>query len=275
MHHKFVVIDGKTVILSSANFTPSCIHGDVGVAGSRGNDNALMVVESPAFARIFNEEFMLMNTARFGINKPFRGARSVNVAGKKLTVQFSPTSRRVDWSQSTNGLIAQTLSSARSSVHAALFVFSEQGIADSLRQVKDRADIRVLVERKFAFRFFSEVLDLLGVELPDFRCTIPPFNAPWTRPIQHAGTVKNLPGDVLHHKFAVVDQQKVIFGSHNWSEAANSSNDEFLVVVEDQQTAHDFVREYRRVEQRSEYGLPHRIKEDIRRLNEYCGQNSF
>src|SRR5690606_270859 len=28
MHHKFVVIDGKITLISSANFTMSCIHGD-------------------------------------------------------------------------------------------------------------------------------------------------------------------------------------------------------------------------------------------------------
>ena len=36
MHHKFVVIDGRKTVVSTANFTMSCIHGDVLSPTSRG-----------------------------------------------------------------------------------------------------------------------------------------------------------------------------------------------------------------------------------------------
>jgi phosphatidylserine/phosphatidylglycerophosphate/cardiolipin synthase-like enzyme len=45
MHHKFVVVDGKTVIITSANFTTSDIHGDFKSADSRGNPNNLLKLE--------------------------------------------------------------------------------------------------------------------------------------------------------------------------------------------------------------------------------------
>ena len=38
-------------------------------------------------------------------------------------------------------------------------------------------------------------------------------------------------GDLLHDKFAVIDNKTVITGSHNWSEAANHGNDETLIVI--------------------------------------------
>ena len=271
MHHKFMVIDDNVTVVSSANFTPSCIHGDLGVANSRGNDNALMVVKSKPLNRIFKEEFELLWTARFGIQKPFRGARTVTVGGKKITVQFSPSTRKVDWDMTTNGLIAKQIRTARTSVQAGLFVFSEQKIADAMKAVSHRANIAILVEQKFAFRYFSEVLDLLGIEIPNPNCVIPADNAPWSPAIRTAGTVKNRSGDVLHHKFGVVDNRKTIFGSHNWSAAANNINDEFLVVVDDAQTAKAFSDEFSRLSHSAEWGIPYRISQEVERMRDFCG----
>lgn len=271
MHHKFVVIDDHVTIISSANFTPSCIHGDLGVAQSRGNDNALMVVTSKPLNRIFKEEFELLWTARFGIQKPFRGARTVSVGGKKITVQFSPSTRKVDWEMSTNGLIAKQIRSARTSVQAGLFVFSEQKIADAMKNVAHRASVAVLVERNFAYRYFSEVLDLLGLEIPNLDCVIAADNNPWSPAIQTAGTVRNRSGDVLHHKFGVIDKRKTIFGSHNWSAAANNINDEYIVVVDDAQTAQAFSAEFNRLSRSAVWGAPLRVTQEVERMRDFCG----
>ena len=48
MHAKFLVIDRKLVVTGSANFTPSCIHGDPDEPRTRGNVNHLLRIESPA-----------------------------------------------------------------------------------------------------------------------------------------------------------------------------------------------------------------------------------
>jgi len=270
MHHKFVVIDDSVTVLSSANFTPSCIHGDVGVASSRGNDNAVMVVKSKPLNKLFAEEFDLLWTARFGIQKPFRGARTVTVAGKKITVQFSPSTRKVDFEMTTNGLIAKQIRNSKVSVQAGLFAFSDQKIADAMYEVSNKANISVLVESKFAFRPFSEVLDLLGVVIPNSNCTVPADNNPWSPATQTAGTIRNRSGDVLHHKFGVVDRKKTIFGSHNWSASANSMNDEFLVVVDDAQTASEFSSEFNRLTRSAEWGIPYRISQEVERMREFC-----
>lgn len=44
MHHKFVVVDGKTTIISSGNLTTSDMHGDFSSSESRGNPNNMVVV---------------------------------------------------------------------------------------------------------------------------------------------------------------------------------------------------------------------------------------
>ncbi len=82
MHHKFVIVDGYTLIVSSANFTTSGIHGDFATAESQGNANNLLKINSAKLASLFTEEFNLMwgdgsggnLDSKFGLNKPTREA---------------------------------------------------------------------------------------------------------------------------------------------------------------------------------------------------------
>ncbi len=270
MHHKFVVIDGKRLILSSANFTPNCVHGDFRSVHSRGNANALMTLTSPQLAELFTEEFGYLWGAQFGRRKPFREARSVVVDGKTFTVQFSPAPSKIPWEQTTNGLIGRTIESARHSVKGALFVFAEQPLSDLLQRVFRRAEVFMLVEKKFAYRFYSDVLDMLGVRLLDNRCAPNANNAPWRPAARYAGHTELEPLDFLHHKFGIVDTTKVIFGSHNWTNTANRANDEFIVVVEDDAVAREFSREYDRLSQRAQWGLPANIQERIDQMEAHC-----
>jgi phosphatidylserine/phosphatidylglycerophosphate/cardiolipin synthase-like enzyme len=48
LHHKVIVIDERTVITGSYNFTGSAEHG---------NDENLVIVDDPALARAYLEEF--------------------------------------------------------------------------------------------------------------------------------------------------------------------------------------------------------------------------
>lgn len=61
MHHKFVVVDGRTLIVTSANFTTSDIHGDFSNPNSLGNANNLLQIESPDLAALFTQEFNLID----------------------------------------------------------------------------------------------------------------------------------------------------------------------------------------------------------------------
>ena len=74
--------------------------------------------------------------------------------------------------------------------------------------------------------------------------------------------VPTLPtGDLLHHKFAVIDRQTVITGFHNWSKAANYRNDETLLVIQDNPTvAAHFDREFDRLYQHAVLGMPAKLQ---------------
>jgi phosphatidylserine/phosphatidylglycerophosphate/cardiolipin synthase-like enzyme len=275
MHHKFMVVDGRSTIVSTANFTMSCIHGDILSPSSRGNANSIIHVHSQNFARIFSEEFSQMwgngKRGNFGHNKTYRGPLTTTVKGSKITIQFSPTSQRYHWEESVNGLMASHLMNASKSIKAALFVFSDQRLADTIQKRHDAgAEVGVIIEPKFAYRDYSELLDLLGLEMFNQKCQYETENNPWKTPIKEAG-MSNLPkGDVLHHKFAVVDNKTVIVGSQNWSDAANYINDETLIVVQDSSISEQYTQEYNRIKRTAILGAPTYVKDNIKRLEANC-----
>lgn len=275
MHHKFVIVDGKKTVVSTANFTMSCIHGDMLNSNTRGNANSMIVVESSNFAKIFTEEFnQLWGNGRrgnYGQSKTYRGPISTTVNGTKITVQFSPTSQRYHWEESVNGLIASQLMKAKKSIKAALFVFSDQNLADVMEERHEAGvDIGVIIEPKFAYRDYSELLDMMGLEMLNQTCGIEPDNNPWKNPATKVGMAKVTKGDVLHHKFAVVDNKIVVMGSQNWSNAANYINDETLIVIQDLKIAAQFNREYERIMRSAILGPTPWLEEQIRKQQENC-----
>ncbi|MEG4248728.1 phospholipase D-like domain-containing protein [Microcoleus sp. Pol10D4] len=278
MHHKFIVIDRKTLIVTSANFTTSDIHGDFKSAESRGNPNNLLKLQSPELAKVFSEEFSIMwgdgpgrkPDSKFGVKKPIRQIARVRVGSATVAVQFSPATKKTPWQQTPNGLIDRTLASSSKSVNLALFVFSAQQLADTLG-VKSQTGvgIKALVDSSFIYRPYSEAMDMMGASLLE-GCKLEVENRPWNQPLTTVGMPKLPVGDRLHHKFGVVDGTTVITGSHNWSEAANRANDETLLVVESSTVAAHFQQEFDRLYQGAILGLPQRIKQKMDSRKSEC-----
>ncbi len=283
MHHKFIVIDGKRVLVTSANFTMSDVHGDYSSTVSRGNANALLVFENPDLVREFQREFDILwgggpgdktSPPRFGVRKPYRGAVRTSLGlASSVVVQFSPTPKSLGFEASTSGLIERQLNRAQRSVDLALFVFSEQRFADALDRLRQRfpLNIRVLVEPTFAYAWFSEVLDMMGLQLWGPNCVRDLGNKPWKNPIHTVGIPRLPSGDFLHHKFAVIDGKVTVFGSQNWSNAANDSNDENLLVVEDVGVSRQFGEEFQRLYRSALLGPTKGLRDRIVEREAACG----
>jgi phosphatidylserine/phosphatidylglycerophosphate/cardiolipin synthase-like enzyme len=281
MHHKFMVIDNQKVITGSANFTFSGIHGDFTKAESRGNTNHILVIDNQKLAKIFTAEFNYMwgdglggeNDSLFGIKKPDRFPENILFGDSLITVKFSPNSRSKSWTKTTNGLIGKTLQSSLNSVDLALFVFSDQELANILeKRHQEGVQIRALIDKKFAFQYYSEALDLLGVALTR-KCRYENNNNPWKKPINTVGISNLSEGDKLHHKFAIIDNSKVITGSHNWSASANYTNDETLLIIDNPTVAKHFNREFARLYQNSTLGIPIDLHQTIQDARQKCQIN--
>ncbi|ACC81119.1 phospholipase D/Transphosphatidylase [Nostoc punctiforme PCC 73102] len=165
MHHKFVIVDNRIVIITSANFTLSDTYGDFTNSNTLGNANNLLEIDSPELASLFTEEFNIMwgdgpggkPDSRFGLEKPIRSPKKITLNQTTITVQFSPTSPTEPWSNSSNGLIGKTLDSATKSVDMALFVLSDQRLANILEnRHQQNVQIRALIEPQFAYRPYKD-----------------------------------------------------------------------------------------------------------------------
>lgn len=278
MHHKFVIVDNRILIVTSANFTTSDIHGDFINPDSTGNANNLLTINSPELAALFTQEFNLMwgdgvggkPDSKFGLQKPLRPPQQLQVGNNTITVRFSPTSPTQPWSQSSNGLIGNILNLSGKSVDLALFDFSEQRIANILETDHQRGvEIRALVEPEFAYRPYSELLAMMGVSI--YSSCNKASNHPWQQPIKTVGIPQLAKGDLLHHKFGIIDQKIVITGSHNWSNAANQGNDETLIAINNPVVAAHYQREFERLYKNAQLGLPDKIQKKIQ-LQKQCPQ---
>lgn len=278
MHNKFVVVDGQTIVMTSANFTTSDVHGDFKSKHSRGNANNLLKITSSELANLFTQEFNQMwgdgpggkLDSQFGVKKQSQFARHVNVGKTLVEVQFSPNRRSVPWEKTTNGLIGKTLSEAKQTIDLALFVFSAQKLGNILDQVhQNGVAVQALIEPGFAYRPYSEALDMMGVALAE-DCKLDSDNHVWEKPIAAVGVPRLPPGDLLHHKFGIVDRQTVITGSHNWTDAANIGNDETVLIIYNQTVAAHYVREFERLSRNAILGVPPALKKKIDAQQSQC-----
>ena len=265
MHHKFMLVDRHQIIVTSANWTMSDIYGDFSHPDSEGNQNNLVQIDSGELAAAFATEFNLMwgdgttgsQMSQFKARKPPRLAVEVLVGKTRVMVQFSPTSKQQAWEDSSNGSIGKLLVTSQQQVDLALFVFSEPALGNILQAQSQRGvKVRGVIDRQFAYRDYSSALPLMGVDAN--LCQMAGTNV---QPLETIG-VPTLPtGDLLHHKFAIIDRRTVITGSHNWSNAANYRNDETLLIIQDNLiVAAHFDREFDRLYQRAIIGIPARLK---------------
>jgi phosphatidylserine/phosphatidylglycerophosphate/cardiolipin synthase-like enzyme len=256
MHHKFMVIDDQIVLFGSANLTMSDIHGDFTRPETRGNANNLVRVDSKELAARFKKEFNLMwgdgpkgkPDSLFGSKKPSRKIDFLIVGGAQIRLKFSPDSEDVAREQTSNGLIATAIAGTKNTVDMALFVYSDEFISSILEERQQgNVKIRALVEPQFAYRDYSSTLDMWGLQSTK-DCKIGKSIA-WKQPIKTVGIPNLVSGDTLHHKFAILDRNLILTGSHNWTNAANRTNDETLVAIQNETVAAHYQREYDRLYQ--------------------------
>ena len=151
-----------------------------------------------------------------------------------------------------------------------MFVFSDQKLVNILRQQHEKdITVKALIDSGFAYRYYSEALDMLGIALAR-NCKIEKNNAPWSSPISTVGTSDLGKKDKLHHKFAVIDENMVVTGSHNWSASANYQNDETVLAIENPTVAAHYQREFERLYDRAVLGIPQWLDERIKSQKQEC-----
>ena len=149
-------------------------------------------------------------------------------AGAEMVVQacFSPQGK-------CSTYILREIESAKQELLVAVYAFTSDDLASALVQAKKRGvTVQVVVDREFdRTNDNSKGKFLEAQKIPLRRVSASPSKIGEKEP------------GLMHQKFAVIDRRVVFTGSYNWTQSAESRNDENLLVFRD---ASGLAEEYRK-----------------------------
>jgi phosphatidylserine/phosphatidylglycerophosphate/cardiolipin synthase-like enzyme len=212
LHSKYIIVDNRIVWMGSWNITENDTYR---------NNNNLLRITAPAIVENYEAEFSQMFDGVFGNSKESLAPNPVvEVNGIRIENYFSPK-------DSVASRIVERLQGAQSSIRFLAFSFTSDEIAQAML---DRHAAGVPVQGVFEARNAHgtgaefEALEAQGLEvLEDGNCY------------------------TMHHKVIIIDEQTVITGSYNFSQRAEDTNDENLVMIDSPELARQFLDEFERV----------------------------
>jgi phosphatidylserine/phosphatidylglycerophosphate/cardiolipin synthase-like enzyme len=211
MHNKFWIFDGQTVWTGSTNITQNGIFR---------NNNNVIVVESPAVAAMFEREFDEMWAGEFGPRSPSTlGQQSTTIQGTPVEILFAAEDEVMDE-------LVPLIDQARDNIKFMAFSFTHEDLGNAmLAKAADGVDVSGIFETRGSETEYSE--------LPKMYC-----NDLAVRQDGNPGT--------FHHKVIIIDNRIVITGSLNFSDNANDSNDENVIIINNADIAQQYLQEYDR-----------------------------
>jgi phosphatidylserine/phosphatidylglycerophosphate/cardiolipin synthase-like enzyme len=211
MHDKFWIFDGQTVWTGSTNITVNGIF--------RNNNNAI-VMDSPRLAAIYEREFAEMWDGQFGPRSPSTADdQTVTIDGTQVKILFAPEDEALSH-------LIPVIGSAQDSIRFMAFSFTEDELGDAVSaRAQAGVDVKGIFETRGSETEYSEMGALYCAGVP-------------VRQDGNPGT--------FHHKVFVIDDNIVVTGSLNFSENADNSNDENVVIVTNQDIAALYLGEFQR-----------------------------
>ena len=217
MHNKFVVIDEG--LPQAAVFTGSMNFTDNGVER---NNNNVLILRSQALAENYGTEFREMFEDRsFGRTSPDGVPHpDVTVGHSRIETYFSAEG-------DVAGRVAEALATAQTSIRFMAFSYTHDDInAVVMDKMAQGVTVRGVFDNTQAGSKYSKYHDLKAAGAD----------------VRRDGNPR-----VMHHKVFIIDEKTVITGSFNFSASANKSNDENLLIIEDEAIAQQYLQEFKKV----------------------------
>jgi phosphatidylserine/phosphatidylglycerophosphate/cardiolipin synthase-like enzyme len=222
MHHKFTIIDRQEVWTGSMNYS---------INDAYRNHNALLRIASPELATSYLVEFEEMFVYdRFGAaSRQDTPQPIVTVGETQVEVLFSPD-------DGVAARIEALLLGAEQSIDVLAYSFTLDVLADALIE---RHAVGVVVRGVFED---SQALSNRGGDYERLRA---------------AGLDIRLDGRAgnMHHKTIVIDRGITVTGSYNFSNNAETRNDENVLVIHDVEIAEAFMAEFERLFAAGSHGV--------------------
>lgn len=225
MHHKFMVFDRKAVWTGSMNFTENCAY--------RNNNNGVFIADLRLAQNYATKFAWMFEQRKFG-GVPSRADRIPNplltlADGTQVENYFSTHDRPA-------AHVIEAVRQARKSVHFMAFSFTHDGIAQAMHErAANGVEVTGVFEKAQTAAGHSAYSRLRDARLA----------------VYLDGNSRN-----MHHKVIVIDGEIVVVGSFNFSESADKSNDENLLIIYNRAVAGRFEEEFQRVLQQAREANP-------------------
>lgn len=211
MHNKIIIIDGKTLFVGSWNLSYNDTYR---------NNNNLLKITQPRIIANYQAKF-----EEFFVDKRFGSGAMLKVPNPAFTTDgvrienyFAPTDDVMD------RLVAY-VRKAEKSVHFMIYTFTDDYLAAALvARSKAGLDVQGVIESRGANQG----------SLPQLYC---------------AGLPVRLDGNryTMHHKVLVIDEKMVITGSFNFTRAADTVNDDNIIIIHSPVAAAIYEQEFQRL----------------------------
>jgi phosphatidylserine/phosphatidylglycerophosphate/cardiolipin synthase-like enzyme len=212
MHNKMIIVDGKTLFMGSWNMS----YNDT----FRNNNNLLQITDPTLIANYqakFNELFVnkaFGTHAKVGAQKP-----SMTIDGVQVENYFSPVDEVMQ-------KLVQYVKGSRKSIRYMIFTYTHPDLsAAMIAQAKAGVDVRGVIENRGASQ---------GALVPLFCAKLP---------VKVDGNKYT-----MHHKVMVIDDSIVVTGSFNFTDSADTANDDNLLVIHSPAVAALYLQEFERVD---------------------------
>lgn len=211
MHNKFWIFDSETVWTGSTNVT---------INGMFEQNNNVIVIKSPELAAIYEKQFEEMWGGEFGARAPsFVEEQSLVINGTPIQVLFSPEDKPIQY-------IIPYAQNARRNIRFMTFVMTQPDLGNAiLERIQNGVTVEGVFEAVGSDSQHSEMMKL--------HC---------------AGGKMRRDGNpgFLHHKVMVIDNRIVITGSLNFSDSANTRNNENVIIIDNREIAQLYLDEFLR-----------------------------
>ena len=218
MHNKFAVIDDGIIWTGSYNLTKN---------GTCNNNNNAIKIYSFDLANIYKAEFNEMfenkifsNRKEYSPFQKFLKRYHVKVEKTNINVYFSPE-------DNIERILVNRLRKAKSSIHFMAFSFTSDKIGETMiKKFKEGVFVYGLFEKRGARSRYSEYMKMKLEGIP-VKLDRNPF--------------------AMHHKVIIIDKERVITGSYNFSKRANKNNDENILIIDNKEIAYYYLEEFRKL----------------------------
>jgi len=219
MHNKMVIVDGKILFTGSWNLSYNDTY--------RNNNNLLQITDPKIIINYetkFNEMF---------IDKRFGNRAQVKIPYPSLNIDGTLVENYMAPEDNPMAKLVKLVQGARKTIHFMAYTFTSEDLENAMI-ARSKAGVRVegIIENRNAYQ--GSLMDLYNARVE----------------VRTDGNKYN-----MHHKVIIIDGETVITGSFNFTKAANTINDENILIFHHPEIAALFEQEYQRIFNQSEKPL--------------------